>query len=179
MSDRPLKLLLVDQDPIFRLGLRVALEEFSNLQVVSEAETNTGVLQTLAELAQQDLRSINLVVLELGNSRSLHSQQIGLQLCRQIKTQYPNLSILLLSSVQDQGLLLAAKSIGIDGYCPKGTPVTELVNIMQEIVAGRSYWYDFNDTIAQTPPPHHPISLPFFHSAIRKPVFVRKCPNRC
>ncbi|PLZ94494.1 hypothetical protein CI593_00230, partial [Fischerella thermalis CCMEE 5194] len=68
MSDRPLKLLLVDQDPIFRLGLRVALEEFSNLQVVSEVETNTGVLQILAELAQQDLKSINLVILELGNS---------------------------------------------------------------------------------------------------------------
>ncbi|MBD2430759.1 MULTISPECIES: DUF3685 domain-containing protein [Fischerella] len=156
MSDRPLKLLLVDQDPIFRLGLRVALEEFSNLQVVSEAETNTAVLLILAELAQQDLKSINLVVLELGNSRSLHSQQIGLQLCRQIKTQYPNLPILLLTSVQDQGLLLAAKSIGIEGYCPKGTPVTELVEIMQEIVAGRSYWYVFNDTTTQIPSPHLP-----------------------
>jgi DNA-binding NarL/FixJ family response regulator len=152
MSNRPLKLLLVDQDPIFRLGLRVALEEFSNLQVVSEAETNTAALLILAELAQQDLKSINLVVLELGNSRSLHSQQIGLQLCRQIKTQYPNLPILLLTSVQDQGLLLAAKSIGIEGYCPKGTPVTELVEIMQEIVAGRSYWHVFNDTIAQELP---------------------------
>ncbi|WP_315791946.1 DUF3685 domain-containing protein [Fischerella sp. JS2] len=158
MSDRPLKLLLVDQDPIFRLGLRVALEEFSNLQVVSEAGTNTAVLQILAELAQQDLKSINLVVLELGNSRSLQSQQIGLQLCRQIKTQYPNLPILLLTSVQDQGLLLAAKSVGIDGYCPKGTPVTELVDIMQEVVAGRSYWYVFNDTIAEELPssPHRP-----------------------
>lgn len=162
MSDRPLKLLLVDQDPIFRLGLRVALEEFSNLQVVSEVETNTGVLQILAELAQQDLKSINLVILELGNSRSLHSQQIGLQLCRQIKTQYPNLPILLLSSVQDQGLLLAAKSIGIDGYCPKGTPVTELVEIMQEIVAGRSYWYVFNDTTTQTPSPHLPTTPSFY-----------------
>jgi DNA-binding NarL/FixJ family response regulator len=153
MSDRPLKLLLVDQDPIFRLGLRVALEEFSNLQVVSEVETNTAVLQILAELAQEDLKSINLVVLELGNSRSPHSQQIGLQLCRQIKTQYPNLPILLLSSVQDQGLLLAAKAIGIDGYCPKGMPVTELVDIMQEVVAGRSYWYVVSDRTAEELPP--------------------------
>jgi DNA-binding NarL/FixJ family response regulator len=164
MSDRPLKLLLVDQDPIFRLGLRVALEEFSNLQVVSEVETNTAVLQILAELAQKDLKSINLVVLELGNSRSPHSQQIGLQLCRQIKTQYPNLPILLLSSVQDQGLLLAAKAIGIDGYCPKGTPVSELVDIMQEVVAGRSYWYVVSDRTAEElpPSPHRPSPYRFF-----------------
>ncbi len=153
MSDRPLKLLLVDQDPIFRLGLRVALEEFSNLQVVLEAQTNTAVLQILAELAQQDPTSINLVALELGNNRSINSQQLGLQLCRQLKNQYPNLPILLLSSLQDQGLLLAAKAIGVNGYCPKGTPVTELVAIMQAVANGEIYWYGINDTRTKESPP--------------------------
>ncbi|MGJ5674202.1 MAG: DUF3685 domain-containing protein [Nostochopsis sp.] len=153
MSDRHLKLLLVDQDPIFRIGLRVALEEFSNVQVVSEAQTNTAVLQNLAELAQQDPMSINLVILELGNNRSLNSQQLGLQLCRQLKTQYPNLPILLLSSLQNQGLLLAAKAIGIDGYCPKGAPVTDLVAIMQSVAAGETYWYGLNDTTTEESPP--------------------------
>ncbi|BAZ69618.1 response regulator receiver protein [Fischerella sp. NIES-4106] len=159
MSDRPLKLLLVDQDPIFRLGLRVALEEFSNLQIVSEAQTNTAVLQILAEFAQQDPTSINLVVLELGNNRSINSQQLGLQLCRQLKAQYPNLPVLLLSSLQDQGLLLAAKAIGIDGYCPKGTPVTDLVAIMQTVANGDTYWYGLNDTTEESPPsPNLPTS---------------------
>ncbi len=141
MSDRPLKLLLVDQDPIFRLGLRVALEEFPNLEVVSDAQTDTAALQILAKLAQEDPNQVNLVVLELGNGRSLSSQQLGLQLCRHLKTQYPNLPLLLLSSVQEQGLLLAARSAGVNGYCPKGTPVSELVTAMHEIVAGGSCWY--------------------------------------
>ena len=140
MSDRLLKLLLVDQDPIFRLGLRVALEEFPNVQVVSEAQTDTAALQILAKLAQQDPNQVNLVVLELGNGHSLSSQQLGLQLCRHLKTQYPNLPLLLLSSVQEQGLLLAARAAGVNGYCPKGTPVSELVTAIHEIVAGGSYW---------------------------------------
>ncbi|MBR8832464.1 MAG: DUF3685 domain-containing protein [Stigonema ocellatum SAG 48.90 = DSM 106950] len=140
MSDRPIKLLLVDQDPIFRLGLRVALEEFPNLQVVWSAETYTAALQILAE-AQQDPTSVNLVILELGSAHSTSSQQLGLQLCQQLKTQYPNLGILLLSSVQEQGLLLAAKAAGVHGYCPKGTPISELVTAMEEVVAGRSYWF--------------------------------------
>ncbi|NJR74227.1 MAG: response regulator transcription factor, partial [Scytonema sp. CRU_2_7] len=140
MSDRSLKLLLIDQDPIFRLGLRVALEEFSNLQVVSEAETDTAALQILAQLAQENPNQVNLVVLELGNSRSLSSQQLGLQLCRHLKIQYPNLPLLLLSSVQQQGLLLAAKAAGVDGYCPKGTPISELVTTMQDVIAGGSCW---------------------------------------
>ncbi|NMG10496.1 DUF3685 domain-containing protein [Brasilonema sp. UFV-L1] len=140
MSDRSLKLLLIDQDPIFRLGLRVALEEFSNLQVVSEAETDTGALQILAKLAQEDLNQVNLVVLELGNTRSRSRQQLGLQLCRHLKIQYPNLPLLLLSSVQERGLLLAAKAAGVDGYCPKGTPISELVTTMYDLIAGGSCW---------------------------------------
>ena len=174
MSDRPLKLLLIDQDPIFRLGLRLALEAITNLQVTGVVETDTAALQILAEIAQEDPNQVNLVVLEFGNGRSTTSQQLGLQFCRQLRALYPNLPILLLSSVQEQGLLLAAKSVGINGYCPKGTPLPELVVAMQEVADGGSYW--FQDTEAIITPnssllialnpqrgprvPHSP--LPFF-----------------
>ncbi len=141
MSDRPLKLLLIDQDPIFRLGLRVALEVIPDIEVISEAETDTTALQILAELAQNDPNRVNLVVLELGNGHSISSQQLGLQLCRHLKIQYPNLPVLLLSSTQEQGLLLATKAAGVNGYCPKGVPVAELVTAMEEVAAGRSSWY--------------------------------------
>jgi len=73
MSDALVKLLLVDQDPIFRLGLRVALEEVPNLQLVWSVETYTAALQILAE-ALQDPKSLNLVVLELGNNHSTSSR---------------------------------------------------------------------------------------------------------
>ncbi|MEH2405080.1 DUF3685 domain-containing protein [Nostoc sp.] len=147
MSDRPLKLLLIDQDPIFRLGLRVALEAITNLQVTGVVETDTAALQILAEIAKEDPNQVNLVVLEFGNGRSTTSQQLGLQFCRQLRALYPNLPILLLSSVQEQGLLLAAKSIGINGYCPKGTPLTELVAAMQEVADGGSYWFQDTEAI--------------------------------
>ena len=150
MSDRHLKLLLFDQDPIFRLGLRVALEAIPNLEVIAVVETDTSALQILAEIAQEDPKQVNLLVLEFGNGRSTISQQLGLQFCRQLKALYPNLPILLLSSVQEQGLLLAAKSVGVNGYCPKGTPLPELVAAIQEVADGASYW--FQDTEAITTP---------------------------
>ncbi|MEH1868018.1 MAG: DUF3685 domain-containing protein [Nostoc sp.] len=150
MSDRPLRLLLIDQDPIFRLGLRVALEAIPNLEVTGVVETDTTALQILAEIAQEDPKQVNLVVLEFGNGRSITSQQLGLQFCRQLKALYPNLPILLLSSVQEQGLLLAAKSIGVNGYCPKGTPLPELVAAMQEVADGGEYWFR-NTEVITTP----------------------------
>ncbi|WP_414619734.1 DUF3685 domain-containing protein [Calothrix sp. CCY 0018] len=140
MSDRPLKLLLIDSDPIFRLGLRQTLEEFPELQVVAEAETYTSALQILAELAQQDPHLVNLVVLEPDNNRSANRQEFGLQLIRQLKKQYPNLPILLLCHILQPGMLAALKAEGVNGYCPKGTPVSELIMAMQQIAAGNSYW---------------------------------------
>ncbi|MBN3962048.1 DUF3685 domain-containing protein [Nostoc sp. NMS8] len=147
MSDRPIKLLLIDQDPIFRLGLQVTLEAIPNLVAIASVETDTVALQILAEIAEKDPNQVNLVVLEFGNGRSTTSQQLGLQFCRQLRALYPNLPILLLSSVQEQGLLLAAKSVGVNGYCPKGTPLAELVAAIQEVANGGSYWFDDAEAI--------------------------------
>ncbi|MBE9005630.1 DUF3685 domain-containing protein [Fortiea sp. LEGE XX443] len=154
MSDRPLKLLLIDPDSIFRLGLRVALEEMPNLQVVAEVETDTAALQILAELANQDSKQVNLVVLELGNGHSIDSQLQGLQLCHQLKTLYPTLPILLLSSVQDPRILSAARVAGVDGYRPKGTPVSQLVAAIEEVATGGSHW------VVNANPPQTLISSP-------------------
>ena len=172
MSDRPIKLLLIDQDPIFRLGLQIALEAIPHLEAIAAVENDTVALQILAEIAQEDPNQVNLVVLEFGNGRSITSQQLGLQFCRQLRALYPNLPILLLSSVQEQGLLLAAKSISVNGYCPKGTPLTELVAAMQQVADGHSYWfqdtqaittpnslYGFSNAKPLLPTPHSPLPL--------------------
>ncbi|MEH2328057.1 DUF3685 domain-containing protein [Nostoc sp.] len=167
MSDRPLKLLLIDQDPIFRLGLRVALEAIPNLEAIAVVETDTVALQILAEIAEKDPNQVNLVVLEFGNGRSTISQQLGLQFCRQFRALYPNLPILLLSSVQEQGLLLAAKSIGVNGYCLKGTPLPELVAAMQEVADGGSYWFrDPEAIITPNSPSTDAINRVSLHSAL-------------
>ncbi|MGD1910310.1 MAG: DUF3685 domain-containing protein [Rivularia sp. (in: cyanobacteria)] len=140
MSDRPLKLLLIDSDPIFRLGLRQTLEEFPDLQIVAEAETYTTALQILAELAHIDPNQVNLVLLEPDNNRSANRQELGLQLIRQLKTQYPNLPILLLCHILQPGMLIALKTAGANGYTPKGTPVSELILAMEQVIGGNSYW---------------------------------------
>ncbi|MEA5581979.1 DUF3685 domain-containing protein [Nodularia harveyana UHCC-0300] len=161
MTNRPLKLILIDQDPIFRLGLRVALSSLPDIQVVAEAETDTTALQILAELAQEDPQQVNLVVLELGNGRSISSQQQGLQLCQQLKNQYPQLAVLLLSSVQEPGLLLAVRAAGVNGYCPKGSPIPELVAAMEAVADGANYFPSSQnlDPISPQSIPSPPIPL--------------------
>ncbi|MDB9309629.1 DUF3685 domain-containing protein [Aphanizomenon sp. CS-733/32] len=132
MSDRLLQFLLIDPDPIFRLGLKVTLEAIPNLQVIADVATDTAALQVLAEVNSQQIK---LIILELEN------EQLGLQFCKQLKSLYPHLPILLLSSKSQPEMLIAAKAIGINGYCPKGISISQLVPILQEVANGGYYWF--------------------------------------
>lgn len=132
MSDRLLQFLLIDPDPIFRLGLKVTLEAIPNLQVIADVATETAALQVLSDI---NSRQIKLIILELDN------EQLELQFCKQLKALYPYIPVLLLSSQSQPELLIAAKAIGINGYCPKGISISQLVPIIQEVANGGYYWF--------------------------------------
>ena len=134
MSDRLLQFLLIDPDPIFRLGLKVTLEAIPNLQVIADVPTATAALQVLAGILAGNPQQIQLIILELDN------EQLGLQFCRQLKALYPRIPVLLLSSKSQPELLIAAKAAGINGYCSKGISISELVPILQEVANGGYYW---------------------------------------
>ncbi|CCH65278.1 Response regulator receiver domain protein (CheY) [Richelia intracellularis HM01] len=157
--NHPIKLLLIEQDPIFRLGLQTALAEYIQVHIIATVESDTATLQILTELSQTDPTQVNLVVMELGNGRSRSSQYLGLLLCKQLKAQYPNLPLFLFSAIKDVGWLLAAKKSGVDGYCPKSTPIPDLVIAMGKVIAGDNYWMEEID-ISEEPEVTNDIKLP-------------------
>jgi CheY-like chemotaxis protein len=73
--------------------------------------------------------------------RNSQEAELGLQFCEQLKALYPHIPILLLTGVSNSETLLAAKNIGVNGYCPKGVSIFTLVSIMGEIAKGGYYWW--------------------------------------
>lgn len=144
---RPLNLILIDDDPIFRAGLRLVAGQFPDLQVVAEAPSCGDAWQILANAPPVDL-----AILDLGLGSSTPSEMTGLELCQQLKTQYPHLSVLLLSSLKEPVLLAAARQMGVEGYCPKGIAVSELVDVIRLVGAGESYWHPQLGSGEVTPP---------------------------
>ena len=142
---RMIKLMLIDDDSIFRLGLVTALAAFGDLQIVAEADSLPAALEMLASRAGTQ-SAADLVVLELSLNRLSPARGEpdgspgGLELCQQLKTQYPTLPILLLCSPAEPSYLAAARAIGVDGYCPKGTPVSVIVQAMRQVANGVAYW---------------------------------------
>lgn len=137
-----IKIILIDDDSIYRLGLCTAIASYPNLQVVAEADTATAALEFLGRRTPE--ATVNLVVLELLLSSSQTNQLSGLQLCQQLKLDYPNLPVLLLAKPLEPRLLMRAKEAGADGYCPKGTSVATIVEVMGEVASGNSYWQEFS-----------------------------------
>ncbi|HEY9865972.1 MAG TPA: DUF3685 domain-containing protein [Candidatus Obscuribacterales bacterium] len=146
MTSSAVRLLIIDDDPIFRMGLLSALEPFSDLEVVAEVgslESAFRVLET--ETHSEEQKPVDLIILELGlkipENPGVKTHPI-LDFCQQLKTQYPQIPILLLTRVLTPHLLLTAQKIGVDGYCNKGIPVRELIIVINQLVAGERYWLE-------------------------------------
>lgn len=153
ISESALQLLLIDNDPIFRMGLKLACEQFPDLKIVAEADVGEA-LKILQKLITQENKSsgdtnttetIYLVILDietknLPSQASEGIQTCGIELCQQLKTLYPELPILLLTSLQNTAVLAVAQELGVNGYCAKGMGISELVNVIRLVANGQSYW---------------------------------------
>ncbi|MDF5728898.1 MAG: response regulator transcription factor [Rhizonema sp. PD38] len=124
-----LKILLVEDDELFRLGLKMRLQQEADVEIVAEAEDG----EQAVELANR--YPLNLVLLDIGLPGIG-----GIEACRQIKQQQPNLPVLVLTSRSEKALILRLIEAGAQGYCLKGIPPESLILALRSVVAGASWW---------------------------------------
>jgi DNA-binding NarL/FixJ family response regulator len=151
MTAADLRLMLVDEDPVFRLGLRIWLEQSAGCQVVAEASQAAEALTLLETLTNQATEpawsetdagkapppatspDLDLVILDLGLGAGEPDQLPGLQLCGDIKTRYPSLPVLVLSAQAAPVLEAAARHMGADGFGARGMPVRALGQLIRHL----------------------------------------------
>lgn len=129
MSSPPLKILLVEDDELFRLGLHVRLQQEAGLEIVAEAEDG----ETAIEMAQR--YPLNIVVLDIGLPGIG-----GIEACRKIRELCADLPILILTSHTQKSLINRIIEAGAQGYCLKGAPSEKLVLAIRSVAAGASWW---------------------------------------
>ncbi|MEG4023850.1 DUF3685 domain-containing protein [Microcoleus sp. S13C4] len=138
-----LQLLTIDSDPIFRLGLRVACEQYPDLQVVAEVSTRNEALRVLearslgSETAKKP-GDLAILAVETLNLRS--GQTKALAFCRELKSLYPNLPLLLLGGPLTPELLADLQAAGANGYSPKGRDISLTIEAVRAVAFGHTYW---------------------------------------
>ncbi|HEY9804911.1 MAG TPA: response regulator transcription factor [Leptolyngbyaceae cyanobacterium] len=129
MASKPVKILLVEDDELFRLGLLVRLQQETGLEIIAEAEDGETALDFIKQ------KSVDVVLLDVGLPGLG-----GIETCKQIKQQNPQLPILILTSHSQKPLISKLIAAGAQGYCLKGIAAEKLVLALRSVATGASWW---------------------------------------
>jgi DNA-binding NarL/FixJ family response regulator len=127
MSPSSIRVLLVDDSPIIRLGLRSALEDFPDLVIVGEAGTAATGLEQLAKLKP------DVVMLDLNLP-----DKSGLLACRDYLKARPGLAVLILTSSSNERHMQDAIAAGARGYLLKENEAAALAEALRTVARGNS-----------------------------------------
>jgi two-component system, NarL family, invasion response regulator UvrY len=122
------RILLVDDHPIVRQGIKQVLADAFNPAVVGEA---ANAQEGMSEVLGTDWDVMVLDITLPGAS--------GLDLLKDLRRERPTLPVLVLSMHPPEQFARRAMSAGASGYLSKDSPPIELVKAVGEVIAGRRY----------------------------------------
>lgn len=136
-----IKLLIVDDHPLFRQGVRAALSAYDDISVIAEAASGEEALRWLQMALPSQEPSIVLVDLNLPEMN-------GLELTRQIRHAYPSMGVVMLSMHESDEQAFNALQAGAAAYRPKDIKPKDLVEILRRVARGE---YVINDVVFEDP----------------------------
>lgn len=122
-APRPLRVLLVDDHAVVRVGLRNLINDEPDLSVVSEAGSCAEAMR------EGKVTNPDVVVLDLRLPDGS-----GVEIIDALKRVAPRARVLVLTSFADDTLLLAALKAGADGYLLKDVAEADLIGAIREVV---------------------------------------------
>ena len=123
----PVRLLIVDDSPLIRAGLRMVLEAYPEVAIVGDAGT---AAEGLADVLRH---RPDVVLLDLRLP-----DQPGLAVCREIRQRRPETRVLILTSSADERNVHEAIALGADGYLLKENDGASLAAAITRVAAGQS-----------------------------------------
>lgn len=123
-----LSILIADDHPLFRQGLRQAIENDPAFQVVREVGDGNAALQSLRELEP------DLCILDI-NMPGLD----GLEVVRQMRAQHSQTEVIILTMYKEEDLFNAAMDLDVKGYVLKESAVSDILDSVRTVMAGHRY----------------------------------------
>ncbi|WP_256377493.1 response regulator transcription factor [Synechococcus sp. PCC 6312] len=120
--------MIVEDDPMMQLGLEQSLTAYSQFEIIAQADDGFSGVEAARNL-QPDL-----VVMDIG----LPGLD-GIAATQQIKAEFPQIHVVMLTSHQSETEVVAALSSGADAYCIKGATVDRLVTAIAAAQEGATY----------------------------------------
>lgn len=129
-TDDQIRILIVDDQEILRVGLRYTLEKTTEFNIVGEAEDG--------EIAVRKCQTLkpHIVLMDLGMP-----VKDGIDATNEIKNALPEIRIIILTSHDSDQDIFAALGAGADGYCIKAITKDQLIGAIKSVFQGAA-WLD-------------------------------------
>jgi len=120
-----IKMVVVDDHPVVRFGVRQMLTSGGNIEVVAELDD----IDTLAEVLAENAVDIVLLDLELERTHGVDA----LRILREVS---PDVRVIIYTSHDDEDRIVQAAELGVDGYLLKGCGQRELLDAVHSVYDG-------------------------------------------
>jgi DNA-binding NarL/FixJ family response regulator len=120
-----IRVLIADDHPVFRFGLRTLLKADPAMEVVGEATNGEDVIKQASQLAP------DVILMDL-NMPGIN----GIEATRHILAEHPEVQILVLTMFDDDDSVFAAMQAGARGYLLKGTEGGETLQAIRVVSTG-------------------------------------------
>jgi DNA-binding NarL/FixJ family response regulator len=127
-SPKTIRVILADDHPIVRAGIRETLKEVPGVEVVGEASDGREALK-LVKTVQPDVVFMDISMPNLN----------GLEATERIIKAFPNVRVVILSRHENEDYYWRALKMGASGYLLKNALTTELKAALQRVVGGEVY----------------------------------------
>ena len=128
MTEKKIRILIADDHPIVRAGFKQVLSDTPDLVVAVDAGNGQVVLEYLKK------KKYDVVLLDI----SMPGKN-GLEILKELKTDYPKLPVLILSIYPEEQYAIRALRAGASGYLTKASAPNELISAIRKISAGGRY----------------------------------------
>ncbi|HEY9715951.1 MAG TPA: protein kinase [Trichormus sp.] len=127
---KPTRVLLVEDQKIFRLGLRISLEKLQGYQIVGEAEDGETAVKEAQRLHP------DVILMDVGLPRI-----DGVEATWKIKQSLPRTRVVMFSSRTSKSDVTSSLGAGADGYCSKDASSEQIADAITAVLRGE-VWLD-------------------------------------
>lgn len=127
-ENKKIKIIIADDHPVFRSGLKKLIEEDSSIEILGEAENGEKALELINELKPQ------IAVLDIDMPK-----MSGIQVLKSLNKSKTEIKIIFLTVFASEDIFDKAMDLGISGYLLKDSAVTDVIECIHKVADDNYY----------------------------------------
>jgi len=127
-ENRKIKITIADDHPVFRSGLMRIIEADKEIEIIGEADNGEAALAKILEL------NPDVALLDIDMP-----MMTGIQVLKELKKRKTKTKTIFLTVYSDESIFDEAMNIGIDGYVLKDSAISDIIDCIKTVAAGKYY----------------------------------------